>query len=194
MASAAGTADASAPKAATAVPTAAVTPSIEILANQTQLAGTCGGATFDLTTFINVDAQSSAEVKLSVTGAGTIEQFVDETGSNIGAFRGIYSAFHILSFGGGLPPNTPIKVSITTFPGRGLSGTATYVSTVTFDCTTGVILNLAADPPNTLPPIPALSDAGLVAMAAALALFGAAALRRRTGNAALRSRRSPRRP
>jgi IPTL-CTERM motif len=194
MAAAAGTSDAPPSKAVIAEPAAAVTPSIEILPSQSQLAGTCGGATFDLSTFINVDAQASADVKLTVAGAGTIEQFVDETGSNIGPFRGPYSAFHILSFGGGLPPNTAVKLSITTYPGHGLSGKATFVSTVTFDCTTGVILNLAADPPNTAPPVPALGDTALIAMAVAVALFGAAALRRRDRKQVVRSRRSTRRP
>jgi hypothetical protein len=68
------------------------------------------------------------------------------------------------------------------------------VSTVTFDCTTGVILNLAADPPNAAPPVPAMSDAGLIATAAAIALVGAAALRRRDRKVAVRSRQSKHRP
>lgn len=178
MAEAAGTSDAPMQKTA-ALPTSAITPSIEILPNQGQLAGTCGGPTFDLSTFINVDAQASADVKLSVAGAGTIEQFVDETGSNIGPFRGAYSGFHILSFGGGLPPNTPIQINITTYPGRALSGSATYVSSLTFDCTTGVILHLSANAPSAQAPIPTLSDAALMAMAGLLGLLGATTLRKR---------------
>ncbi len=178
MAAAAGTSNAPVLRAA-ALPASSLYPSIEILANQTHLAGTCGGSTFDLSTFINVDAQASADVKLSVVGAGTIEQFTDETGTNIGPFTGTYSGFHILSFGGGLPPNTPIQLRITTYSGHALSGTATYVSTLTFNCTTGVILNLSANAPDGQPPVPTLSDAALIAMTALLAFLGAMKLRKR---------------
>jgi hypothetical protein len=178
LAAAAGTSDGAVTRAA-ALPTAGLLPSIEILPNQTQLAGTCGGPTFDISTFINVDAQASAEVKLSVVGAGTIEQFVDETGTNVGPFRGAYSGFHILSFGGGLPPNTPIKLTITTYSGHALRGAATYVSTLTYDCTTGAILHLSSNAPNGQEPIPTLSDAALMAMAGLLAFLGATTLRKR---------------
>ena len=162
-----------------ALPTSAVVPSIEILASQSNLAGTCGGTTFDLNTFINVDTQASADVKVSVSGIGTIEEFTDETGSNIGPFKGTYGTFHILSSGGGLAPNTPILISITTYPGRGLAGTSSFVSSLLFDCTTGVILNLSGNFPNAAPPIPALDDAALLVMSALLAALGAIALRRR---------------
>jgi len=189
-AAAAGTAGTPIPDA-TATPQAAAVPSIEILANQSHLAGTCGGGAFDINTFINVDAQASADVKLSISDAGTIEQFIDETGINIGPFRGTYSTFHILASGGGLPPNTPIKVTITTFSGHGLTGTATYVSSLTYDCTTGVVLNVSANAPGAQAPVPTLSDAALVAMSATFAVLGAAILRRPPE---FRLRRSNRRP
>ena len=173
----AGTADNGSPEA-TPVITSAVLPSIEILPMQSNLAGTCGGAAFDINTFIKVDTQASADVKLSVLGLGTIEQFTDETGSNVGPFAGVYPKFHSLPFSGGLAPNTEIELSITTYTGYGLSGGVSYLSSILFNCTTGTILNLTAAP-GISPPIPALSDAALAAMAAVLALLGMLALRRR---------------
>ena len=123
--------------AAGVTPTSSVMPSIEILATQTNLAGTCGGAAFDINTFINVDTQASADVHLSAPGFPLLEQFTDETGSNVGPFVGPYPTFTIQSFGGGLPPNTPIRITIDTYSGQALAGTLTYSSSMQYNCTTG---------------------------------------------------------
>jgi hypothetical protein len=174
----AGTAG-SGPTTASPGPTSATLPSIEILNQQSHLAGTCGGATFDINTFINVDNQASADVKLSVPSAGVIEEFTDETGNNIGPFKGNYSTFHILSFGGGLPANTPITITLTTYTGHTLTGAVSFISTLQFDCTTGTILTLNGSDPDVAPPIPALSDAALAALAGLLMLMSLWVIRRR---------------
>ena len=174
----AGTADAGVPTT-TPVVTAVTQPSIEILPQQANLAGSCGGGAFDINTYIKVDTQASADVKLSAPGIGTIEQFTDETGSNVGPFTGVYPTFHIPAFGGGLPPNTQVTLVITTYTGHALSGSASYSSSVLYNCTTGTILNLTAAAPDVSPPIPTLSDVALAAMAGLLAMVGMLALRRR---------------
>ncbi len=161
-----------------AVVLASVVPSIEILPKQLNLAGRCNGSTFDLNTFINTTAQTSANVRLSSPAVtpSLLEQFTDNTGANVGVFNDVYPNFHILGFGGGLAPNTPITVSITTYTGPNLTGTVTFTSTITFNCTTGQISRLARAPPLVLP-VPALDAAGLALLAMLLGLLGAAALR-----------------
>ncbi|MEP6943990.1 MAG: IPTL-CTERM sorting domain-containing protein [Betaproteobacteria bacterium] len=187
----AGTAGKPAPLDA-AAPTASTLPSIQILSRQTTLAGTCGGAAFNLNTDIRVDTQSSAEVRLSAPGFPTLAQFTDETGANVGPFVGNFPAFTIPAFGGGLAPNTPIRVTVNTYTGRALSGKLSYTSTIQFDCTTGTILNLVGNVPGDPVGIPALGHAALVAMALLLASAGALALRRRT-RARVRTRPAARR-
>ena len=183
------------PPVSTAAPTpsSAVLPSIEILLGQTNLAGSCGGAAFNLNTFIRVDTQASADVRVSAPGIGSIETFIDETGSNVGPFAGTYSTFNIKAFGGGLPPGTPITINIGTYSGHALSGTLTYTSFIQFDCTTGAVLRLAAaSPADVANQIPTLSEIALAATAALLGLAGLVALRRRPQR--VRSPRPARRP
>lgn len=150
--------------------------SIRLLPAQTGLAGTCGGSAFTVNTFINVTAQSSADVKVSAPGVGTIEEFTDETGKNIGPYNAAYPAFQILAFGGGLAPNTLITISITTYTGPALSGSVGFVSTLEFNCTNGGVVATAPAPPSALP-TPTLSPLALLATAALLALLAALALR-----------------
>ena len=163
---------------------AEVLPSIEILSKQLNLAGRCNGSAFDLNTFINTTAQTSASVQVSSSAVSPslLEQFTDNTGANVGVFNDNYPNFHILGFGGGLAPNTPITISISTYTGPNLSGTVTFTSTITFNCTTGQVSRLARDPP-LLTPVPALDSTGLAILALLLGLGAASALR---------SRRAPR--
>lgn len=166
-----------------AVVQAEVLPSIEILPKQLNLAGRCNGSAFDLNTFINTTAQTSASVRVSSSAVNPslLEQFTDNTGANVGVFNDDYPNFHILGFGGGLAPNTPITISIATYTGPNLTGTVTFTSTMTFNCTTGQISRLARAPP-LLTAVPALDSTGLAVLAMLLGLAGAAVLRiRRAG-------------
>ena len=150
-------------------------PSIQLLHTQTGLAGTCGGTAFNVNTFINVGTLASADVRLTVPSLGVVEQFTDETGKNIGPYNAKYSTFHIPAFGGGLAPNTPITITVVTYSGPALSGASSSTSTLSFNCTTGVVILAQA----IADPIPTLSSFTLVAAAALIALLGAAVLRRR---------------
>ena len=158
---------------------AAVLPSIEILTKQLNLAGRCNGSTFDLNTFINTTAQTSARVQVSSSAVNPslLEQFTDNTGANVGVFNDDYPNFHILGFGGGLAPNTPITIAIATYTGPNLTGAVTFTSTITFNCTTGQISRLARDPP-VQTSVPALGFSGLALLAMLLGLAGSVAASR----------------
>ncbi|HEY2862151.1 MAG TPA: hypothetical protein VGK37_00845 [Casimicrobiaceae bacterium] len=165
---------------ANAVVEADVLPSIDILPKQLNLASRCNGSAFDLNTFINTTAQTSASVLVSsrALNPSVLEQFTDNTGANVGMFNDNYPTFHILAFGGGLAPNTPITITIATYTGPNLTGTVTFTSTITFNCTTGQIARLARAPP-LVTEVPVLEPAGLALVSALLGLLGMAALARR---------------
>jgi hypothetical protein len=174
-----GTAGGAAPSGGPVV-ASAVLPSIEILPQQTGLAGTCGGAQFFVNTYIHVDTQTSADVTLSAPSLGKlIQEFTDNTGS-LGSFNGVYPNYLIPANAGGLPPNTTVLLVIKTYTGQNLSGTVSYISSLSFNCTTGAVLNLVDDPPSNPVLIPTLSGVALAAMAAVLALLGTLAVRRRS--------------
>jgi len=154
--------------------TATSKPSIRIAPLQTGLAGTCGGAGFDVNTTIDVSSQASADVKLTAPGVGVVEQFTDETGKNIGPYSADFPSFHIPAFGGGLAPNTELTLTITTYDGPGLTGAITSVSKLTFNCTTGAVIPAIAGPPASVPVLP---PPAVAALAALLAMLGAMRLR-----------------
>ena len=160
----------------TVMPRSTNVPSIRLLHEQTGLAGTCGGSAFNVNTFINVDTSASADVKVTAPGVGLIEEFTDETGTNIGPYNAVYSTFHIPAFGGGLAPNTVITVEITAYSGPALSGKAIETSRIAFNCTTGQLAPLGAGASQA---VPTLSEAGLAMSALLLAMLGAIGLRRR---------------
>jgi hypothetical protein len=176
FAASAGTASPTLPQVAAPGATAAQLPSIDLLHNQPTLAGSCGGSGFNVNTFINVTGVTSADVTVTAPGVGTIEEFTDETGANLGAYNAPYPTFQIKPFGGGLPPNTKITITITTYTGPSKTGSVSFVSTIVFDCTTGAVLHTGP----VAQAIPTLSPVALAAMTTLLALLGTAMLRRPT--------------
>lgn len=157
-------------------PTSNKSPVVQLLKQQSALAATCGGSSFDVNTFINVDTSASADVKVTAAGVGLIEQFTDETGANIGPYKANFPGFQIRAFGGGLAPSTLITITITTFTGTNLTGAVSAVSTITFDCTNGVVQKQPLDPAAAA--VPSLSPLGLACTAGLLLAIGALALRR----------------
>jgi len=155
-------------------PVTSKSPAIVLLKQQGSLANTCGGNPFDVNTFIDVDPSASADVKLTAPGLGLIEEFIDNTGSNIGPFNANFPTFHIPGFGGGLAPNTPITITVATYTGANLTGTVSSTSSLTFDCTTGAVQSAPAIRPSD---IPSLSPLALALTAALLLLAGFAELR-----------------
>ena len=155
----------------------AKSPVVELLKQQTALASTCGGTAFDVNTFIDVDTVASADVKVTGPVVGLIEEFTDNTGANIGPYNANFPKFHIPPFGGGLAPNTPIMITVTTYTGANLTGTVTSVSSLSFNCTTGGVVFAPIDPALA---VPALSPPGVAAAAALVLALGAFALRRRS--------------
>ncbi len=176
IAALAGTGTASSRPPSSGGRTGSAAASIRLLATQPALAGTCGGSSFTVNTYISVTAQSSADVKVSAPGIGTIEEFTDETGKNIGPYNAVYPMFQILAFGGGLAPDTLITITITTYSGPNLSGSTTFVSSLEFNCTNGAVVLTAPSPASAIP-APTLSVLGLAATAALLVLIGAVMLR-----------------
>jgi hypothetical protein len=128
-----------------AAPAAGLPPAVLLLQQQSNLAGTCDGSAFDVNTFITVDANASADVVVTVPGVGQVEEFTDQTGVNIGPYSGAFPQFQIRAFGGGLPPNAPITITISTYSGSNLTGTVTNASSLTFNCTTGVVLSATSN-------------------------------------------------
>ena len=157
------------------VPTTNKSPVVQLLKQQPTVATTCGGSQFDVNTFINVDTAASADVKVTAAGVGLIEQFTDETGANIGPYKANFPGFQIRAFGGGLPPNTLITITITTYTGANLTGSVSAVSTITFNCTTGAVLR---EPLGPAAAVPSLSPFALACTAGLLLALGALVLRR----------------
>ncbi|MBL8145215.1 MAG: hypothetical protein JNL34_02415 [Anaerolineae bacterium] len=64
----------------------------------------------------------------------------DAYGPNVGTLGGF---FVFVSPPYSLPANTPLTLSVTTFFGTNQTGGVSYVSTITWDCTTGVLIVVA---------------------------------------------------
>jgi len=72
-----------------------------------------------------------------------------------------------------LPPNTPLTLTVTTYNGTNFTGGISYVSTITWNCTTGAVIQRVA-------PAPALSHLVLSLLGLTLLTLGGLRLSRRS--------------
>ena len=80
----------------------------------------------------------------------------------------------LLSVGGySLPPNTPLTLTVTTYNGTNFTGGVSYVSRITWNCTTGAVIRGPAVP------APALSHLALALLSLTLLMLGGMCLSRR---------------
>lgn len=82
--------------------------------------------------------QASEQGVLSAPGEPSLG-FTQDTayGPNVGTLGGF---FVFVTGAYSLPPNTPLTLSVTTYNGTNYTGGVSYVSTITWDCTTGALL------------------------------------------------------
>lgn len=86
---------------------------------------------------INVPgAEASEQGVLSAPGHASLGETHD------GAFAGVgtFSFFVFVSTPYSLPANTPLTLAVTTYNSAGYTGGVSYVSTITWDCTTGAVI------------------------------------------------------
>lgn len=130
---------------------------------------TCDSSGFNLPGVeINVPTgQASEQGVLSAPGFPNLGHTQDTA---FGPFVGPSSFFVFVDTPYTLPPNTPLTLSVTTYHGTNYTGGVAYVSTITWNCTTGAVI---AQPTA----VPVLAPAALGALA--LGLFGLGAVGRR---------------
>lgn len=136
------------------------------------LAGSCS-STSGLSmpgVYINAPAPASEQGTLSAPGFPSLGFTLDDSFTGVG----LYGFFVFLSDPYNLPPHTPLTLSVTTYNQPNLAGGVAYVSTITWNCTTGVLLN--GGPAE---PVPSLGHAALALLMLTLLGLGARTAARR---------------
>jgi len=127
--------------------------------------------------FVNVPAPlfASEQGVFEAPGFPNLGYTQDSSFQGVGEF-----GFNVFTDPYVVPANTPLTLTVTTYHGPNFQGGIAYISTITWDCTTGEVLAIGGDEP--YPPaqeIPTLSPGGLAALVATLAALAMLALRRR---------------
>lgn len=126
--------------------------------------------------YINVPAPrfASEQGVLEAPGYPDLGYTQDTSFQGVGTF-----GFTVFTDPYSVPANTPLTLTVTTYNGPNYTGGAAYVSWITWDCTTGTVLDVGGRVPYGLLEIPTLSPAGLAALVAGLAFAAFLVLRRR---------------
>ena len=100
---------------------------------------------------------ASEQGTLSAPGNPNLGYTTDSNFTGVGTF----SFFVFVNPSYSLPANTPLTLSVTTFNGPNFTGGVAYVSTITWDCTTGALVTAApAMPAVCTTPLPSGSVVG----------------------------------
>jgi hypothetical protein len=122
--------------------------------------------------YINAPVPASEQGTLSAPGNPALGYTQDTSFTGVGLNS--FTVFLNAPYAYALPPNTPITLSVTTFNEPNFTGGVAYVSTITWNCTTGALVNDRA-----AQPVPTLGHAALVLLLLALLGIGARAAARR---------------
>ena len=115
-------------------------------------AGTCSSTSGFLLpgVEINVPGEPASEQGvLSAPGYPNLGYTLDTSFTGVGTF----SFFVFVSTPYSLPSNTPLTLTVTTYNGPNYTGGVAYVSTITWDCTTGELISRK---------IPSLNEWGMI--------------------------------
>ena len=137
--------------------TASVDPSWDVQAGAPDTCVVTDG--FSLTdVYVNITGTAASE-KGSLTAEGYGELGYTTDGS-FGPFVGYIGFFVFVSAPYSLPAHTPLTLTVTTYNDPGFSGGVSYVSTITWDCTTGETIVVEKPGCDVLMPIPATAVGG----------------------------------
>ncbi|MCU0599425.1 MAG: IPTL-CTERM sorting domain-containing protein [Desulfobacterales bacterium] len=116
---------------------------------------------------INVpDEPASEKGVLSAPGYPNLGFTQDSSFTGVGTF----SFYVFVSTPYSLPPNTPLTLRVTTYNGPNFTGGVAYVSTITWDCTTGELISRK---------VPTLNEWGMIIMSLLMAGSAIWMIRRR---------------
>ncbi len=132
--------------------------------------GTCSSPSgFNLPgVYINAPAPASEQGVLSAPGNPSLGSTQDDSYTGVGL-----TSFFVYSAGYTVPPQTLLTLQVTTYNGPNFTGGVAFVSTITWNCSTGALANARAAP------VPALAHAALALLALTLLVVGTRSVRAR---------------
>ncbi len=136
--------------------TASVDPSWEILEGKPDSCFSDGSGGFMIMVEVQASALASEKGQFVVPGYGQVGYTQDNAFSGAGVFSFMMFASAPYS----VPDHTPVTLTVTTYNGTNFTGGVSYVSTLTWDCTTGETIVVEKPGCDALLPIPATAVGG----------------------------------